>query len=96
MEVRCCCNPGLLLGSLPEPPVSVAGRFVHFGEVSLEIAWLRLPLFKGQPYLAYKSMDYPIEKLRALPGWKDRDENNPDPVGRYGEPVSLLTKGGGL
>lgn len=67
MEVRCCCDAGKLLGHLPEPHPSARKMKFFAGEEVLEFEVDIVsspPTFRG--HLAYKSKDYPMEKLRKI------------------------------
>lgn len=82
-EVRCCCD-ARLLGYLPK--IGVEERTVKFPMMAsvssikglqmeyleFEIAYIS-EIIDGKIYssYAYKSRDYPIEKLRQIPGWVD-------------------------
>ncbi len=81
MEVRCCCD-GHLMGYLPIR--GVEGDIIRFwlssctimrsgdGASVLDTLELEVASISVEPYthhLAYKSRDYPLEKLRRIPGW---------------------------
>jgi len=60
VEVRCCCNPGKLLGSIPTSP-----QFTELGK-------FRVPGIKGPVEVelaAIKSNDQPIEYFEQIRGW---------------------------
>ena len=75
MELRCCCNAGLLLGSVEVPlQAAIDGRITYelvsapFESVNLDVA--PLYSFGRAPRLAVKSMDHPIEVLRRIPSFE--------------------------
>lgn len=74
MEVRCCCVPGKLLGTIE---TSVQGDHIvfplrgnNFRTVQLNVALFR-PAGNGEPYRVLKSDDYPIELLRQISTFKE-------------------------
>lgn len=79
VEVRCCCDAGKLLGTVPVPDGRQvqAGRWFEFalpGErLRLQVAvwehWLDFGDHRGG--LALRSDDTPLERLRQIPGWED-------------------------
>jgi hypothetical protein len=70
IEVRCCCDPGKLLGSIPaSPQFTDLGKFMVpgiKGPVEVELAWLG-PWWSGRA--AIKSNDLPIEYYEQIRGW---------------------------
>lgn len=83
MELRCCCNPGLLLGHLPDPPpvlnnwlAAVVGAPVVLktkdgGEAQVELGCIH-HVFGGDK-LAYKSNDKPMEFFRNIEGFVEAE-----------------------
>lgn len=81
LEVRCCCDPKKLYGTLQVPMGAVhAGAALEFIEgnlldpgtgskVTLKVDYYNPGVFQ-QSYLAVKSNDYPLETFEALPGFK--------------------------
>lgn len=85
LNVRCCCDPNIIFGTLPW---NENGSVVRFQElisyysptdynmptkiktIDLEVAVYN---FGGYRELAYKSNDLPIETFRKLPGFKEGD-----------------------
>lgn len=88
LEVRCCCQPRKLFGTLPvEAGDWRAHRFeymdpmAHIGDLPSEARVRSIELepamFKGKrgaPYLALKSGRYPIETFRKIPGFEEAKE----------------------
>lgn len=86
LEVRCCCDPGKLLGHLEHPnlqksgdrcrfPIVVGGNVAKLhGEIEttvIELTVEELLLPFGGMKLAVKNRDYPIDVLRAVPGFEE-------------------------
>jgi hypothetical protein len=83
LDVRCCCNPGLLLGTLPAPSredateVTFAVRRARDGApqyVTLTVAKVAEPWgvdFLPRYSLAYKDNGLPIETLRLTEGFEE-------------------------
>ena len=81
MEVRCCCDAGKLLGTVPVSREYKPGDHVNFlYQVTPQPLMLTLPV--GQCFVqespnvsrqkaAIKSMDTPIETLRKIPGFEE-------------------------
>lgn len=72
MEVRCCCNPGKLLGYIPMEEPDTLGVYevdsvVPGKKVKIEVAWLGGGWTAD--YLAVKSNDLPIEYYEQIKGW---------------------------
>lgn len=70
MEVRCCCNAGLLLGTIPDPPKKEEGTYMVpgvNGHVEVEVATLYRPFWENT--LAVKSNDKPISYFEQIIGW---------------------------
>lgn len=81
-EVRCCCEAGKLLGTIPEVPRIGMSRVFTFateaGVESFTLDWGRIDIpgivsTRGDERYALKSMDLPIEKLRQIEGWIDHE-----------------------
>lgn len=81
MEVRCCCVPQKLLGWVDIKDKGqdhilwpLAFRLQEAPDmptiIELDVALFN-PGDGSQPYRALKSMDYPIEVLRLIPGFKE-------------------------
>lgn len=80
MELRCCCNPNLLLGHLPDPSEedklgAVIGKRPKVmlptkdGKTAqVEVGAICLGLF-GSSFPAYKSDDRPIDYFRNIVGF---------------------------
>lgn len=74
-EVRCCCD-ARFLGYLPS--YGTIGGKIRFRCSPQEILEFEVEhcgeVIDGEPVMfhAYKSRDYPIEKLRQIPEWVDR------------------------
>lgn len=73
MDVRCCCNPGKLLGFIPLTEDDVGHQMgkrkvpgVDGKPVEIEVAWLG-SVWSGKP--AVKSNDLPIEYYEKIAGW---------------------------
>jgi hypothetical protein len=83
MELRCCCNPNLLLGHLPDPPkddqlsaivgikTEVALPTTDGGTAKVEVGSIR----RGWDYFpAYKSNEQPIDFFRKIVGFVEVGE----------------------
>ena len=73
MNIRCCCNPGKLLGSVEVPTGAERQRYVafpinDFGNVRLEVG---LCHHAGRKEFALKSMDLGMDVLRSIPSFKE-------------------------
>lgn len=67
MEVRCCSDARKLLGYLPDPMNGATSmRFISGNEIlEFEVGVMsNSPDIRG--HLAYKSKNYPMEKLRKI------------------------------
>lgn len=76
MEIRCCCNPAKLLGTVDVP--DTMRRTVRWaiadGEIlELPIAPITMPDGHGHfmSYAAIKSMDTPLWKLKCIPSFRE-------------------------
>ncbi len=79
MNIRCCCNPGKLLGSVAVPgDVKARDRVTFFlndyGKVHLDVGVVYHPAVSGlRPEIALKSMDLGMDVLRAIPSFKEAE-----------------------
>ena len=85
MEVRCCCTPRKLLGWLDVKEGLRPGDVANFmlmekrltleGDTSGKFEVVQLPIQRiaegSKSWLALKSEETPIEKLRKIPGFKE-------------------------
>lgn len=84
INVRCCCNPSLVYGTLPWDGRSWKVRFVEMIPYQPPSANSKFesPIYElevdtliegGVKEFAYKSNDYPIELFRKLQGFIEGD-----------------------
>jgi hypothetical protein len=96
MDVRCCCNPGKLIGTVPDYPV-LTGVETHImatargvnvdlpgkdgGVVPVEVSFCRL-IENGEKrgMVAIKSNDLPLEYYEKIQGFESSKEKAKDPV----------------
>ena len=75
IEVRCCCTPDLLLGTLPVQGESwryAAGNratFVTSASEVVHLTFTELQFPGGQRRLCFKGDDADLETLRRIGGW---------------------------
>jgi hypothetical protein len=83
LEVRCCCDPGKLLGwlaaDISQPSVCYPIMESHTSKLdALMVKTIALQIARfvdqGQAYWAIKADGVPVETLRLIPGF----EENPD------------------
>lgn len=88
LPINCCCDAGKLIGFVPVPDdkVNGAGCDVQLlPDLTLPVSVVTPNLMKRRkygdlnlgeimPYVAVKSMDTPIEKLRTIPGFIENEK----------------------
>lgn len=74
MEVRCCCDAGKLLGWLPTPKALSVMYPIPDEILTFETETVHLG-FGQHHYVALKSNDYPIEKLRQIREFVEANEH---------------------
>ncbi len=89
LEVRCCCDPGKLLGYLQVPDESAHNGVRLLYHVPLPVSWqdpaepprpvrpieleVRVVQVGFRRYLAVRSNDHPLETLLRLPWFRPAD-----------------------
>lgn len=78
VEIRCCCNPNKLLGTVEAPGDGAPSvKFTIVGWTDpLELPWGTCELGprhaeRGRRFRALKSMETPIEVLRLIPSFEE-------------------------
>jgi len=84
LEVRCCCDPGKLIGTFvlrPASCVRVGDDALHlqFGErLEFDVLEALIPIegeltavHGRERRVAIRNRDYPLEKLRLVPGFEE-------------------------